>query len=153
MDIVIRAARLSDLEVLLDLYTALDIGPEPRLSMPVAQARFLDLTANPGHRIYVATDGERIVGTFALIMVGGLAHSARPSFIVEDVVVAPGMRGRGIGRLMMVFARQECASAQAYKLVLSSHLQRDAAHQFYEGLGFRKHGYSFLVEGDDDGAT
>jgi len=33
-----------------------------------------------------------------------------------------------------------------YKLTLSSNLRREAAHAFYESLGFTKHGYSFLIE-------
>ena len=37
-----------------------------------------------------------------------------------------------------------------YKLVLSSHLQRHEAHGFYEGLGFRKHGFSFLITPPDN---
>ena len=146
MDIALRAARLPDLERLLALYRALDVGPEPALPLADAQAKFLDLTWNPGHRIYVAVTDEEIVGTFALITIGGLAHGARHSYIVEDVVVAEGMRGLGIGRTMMRFAMEACASERGYKLVLSSHLRREEAHGFYEGLGFRKHGYSFLLD-------
>ena len=30
-------------------------------------------------------------------------------------------------------------------MALSSNLKREAAHAFYESLGFEKHGYSFRV--------
>jgi hypothetical protein len=33
--------------------------------------------------------------------------------------------------------------------MLSSHLGRAQAHRFYDGLGFRKHGFSFLIEAGD----
>jgi predicted GNAT family acetyltransferase len=31
-------------------------------------------------------------------------------------------------------------------MTFSSNLNRQAAHRFYESLGFRKHGYSFRIE-------
>jgi hypothetical protein len=37
------------------------------------------------------------------------------------------------------------------KLALSSNFKRNAAHAFYDSLGFQRHGYSFLVDLDDDG--
>jgi GNAT superfamily N-acetyltransferase len=33
-----------------------------------------------------------------------------------------------------------------YKMSLSSNLRREKAHQFYESLGFKKHGFSFLMD-------
>lgn len=148
MDVTIRLALLPDLPAVLELMRALDVGTEPALAPATAQVRFLALTATPAHRIYVAEQGTRTVGTFALTFVGGLAHGARPSCVVEDVVVAADCRGQGIGRSMMRFAMRVCAAEDCYKLVLSSHVQREAAHRFYEGLGFRRHGYSFLIQGD-----
>jgi GNAT superfamily N-acetyltransferase len=146
MDLTIRLAEPADVPALLALYKLLDIEPN-KSDMPIAQALacFADLTANPLHRIYVAELEQQIVGTFALIFVGGLPHGARDSCIVEDVVVARDRQGAGIGTRMMNFAMEQCAARDCYKLVLSSHVNRGDAHRFYEGLGFRKHGYSYLT--------
>ena len=114
--------------------------------MAAATARFVDLTSRQGHVVYVAELHGEIVGTFALIFVGGLAHTGRDSAIVEDVAVAADRQGSGIGRQMMAFAMRQSALRDCYKLTLSSHLRREAAHHFYDGLGFRKHGYSFLID-------
>ena len=146
----IRRAGLADVPQLLVLYKLLDIEPEPEMPIEQACQRLLDLASNPGHSIYVAEYGQVIVGTFALIFVGGISHGARDSCIVEDVVVAPDLQGAGIGKQMMRFAMQKCAMRDCYKLVLSSHLKRNHAHQFYERLGFRKHGYSYLIDSFDD---
>ena len=155
MDLAIRAAGLADIPRLLALYKLLDIEPTPEMPIEQARERFLDLASHSGHRIYVAEFERKIVGTFALIFVGGISHGARDSCIVEDVCVAPEMQGAGIGKQMMRFAMQKCASGDCYKLVLSSHLSRSNAHRFYESLGFRKHGYSYLIDrfGDDSGAA
>ena len=155
MDLAIRVAGLADIPRLLALYKLLDIEPEPEMPIEQARKRFLDLATDPGHRIYVAEFEQKIVGTFALIFVGGISHGARDSCIVEDVVVAPEVQGAGIGKQMMRFAMERCASGDGYKLVLSSHLNRSNAHRFYESLGFRKHGYSYLIDrfGDDGRAA
>lgn len=145
MDLEIRPAGLADLPQLLALYKLLDIEPKPDMAIEQAQARFLELAPGPGHQIYVAELEQRIVGTFALIFVGGLPHGGRNSCIVEDVVVTRAKQGAGIGRQMMRFAMDRCASRDCYKLVLSSHVDRGSAHAFYERLGFRKHGYSYLI--------
>ena len=107
---------------------------------------FHALESNPSHRLYVAEYGQTIVGTFALIFIPGLPHSARDSCVVEDVVVTGDHQGAGIGRQMMRFAMAACVARNCYKLVLSSHIRREQAHRFYEGLGFRKHGYSYLLD-------
>ena len=146
IDLVIRLAAAADIPRLLALYKLLDIEPEPEMPLERARARFSDLTSNDGHRIYVAEFEHQIVGTFALIFIGGLSHDARDSCIVEDVVVAPELQRAGIGKQMMHFAMQRCAGGGCYKLVLSSHVDRSNAHRFYEGLGFRKHGYSYLID-------
>ena len=46
---------------------------------------------------------------------------------------------------MMAHAREQCRAAGCYKLALSSNLCREAAHLFYESLGFERHGYSFVI--------
>ncbi len=155
VDLSIRPALLADVPHLLALYKLLDLAPEPALSIDQAQSRFGELALRPGHRIYVAEFERQIVGTFALIFIGGLSHGARDSCIVEDVCVVPDRQGSGIGKQMMRFAMEQCAGSDCYKLVLSSHVKRSNAHRFYESLGFRQHGHSFLIDrfGDDSQAA
>jgi GNAT superfamily N-acetyltransferase len=144
----LRRARVDDLPQLMALYALLDTGGEPAPDEAAARTRFEALTARDEHRIHVAERDGGVVGTYALVFVGGLPHTARDSAIVEDVVVAAHCQGQGIGRLMMDHAMAQCVERGCYKLVLSSHLMRAAAHRFYEGLGFRRHGYSFLIGGE-----
>ncbi|NLG83712.1 MAG: GNAT family N-acetyltransferase [Firmicutes bacterium] len=146
MPLVIRAAKEEDLPSLLALYAELD-GDEGRvLGLDEARAIFARLQRYPNYRIYLAIlDGE-VVGSFALLIMDNLAHHGAPSGIVEDLVVEAAYRGRGIGRQMMEYAFARCKEAGCYKMALSSNLKREAAHGFYERLGFKKHGYSFIVE-------
>jgi GNAT superfamily N-acetyltransferase len=75
-----------------------------------------------------------------------MAHNGTPSAVVEDVGILPSMQGKGIGKLMMEFALKYSKEKGCYKMSLSSNLRREKAHQFYESLGFNKHGFSFLME-------
>jgi GNAT superfamily N-acetyltransferase len=96
--------------------------------------------------LYVAKINNKIVGTFELLIMDNLAHKGRSSGIIEDVVVDSKYRSQGIGSKMMEFAIHICRQFGCYKLTLSSSLHRIRAHKFYENLGFKKHGYSFLIE-------
>jgi hypothetical protein len=44
---------------------------------------------------------------------------------------------------MMKQAIALSAEAGCYKVMLSSNLKRDRAHEFYRSLGFEQHGWSF----------
>lgn len=145
MSVDIRCATSDDLPRLLKLYELLDIGGESGVDLDRAKRVFEALTSVPGHEIYVAESDDVVVGTFALIFIGGLAHGARCLGLVEDVVVSTDARRLGIGKAMMRFAMKRCSDRGCYKLALSSHVHREEAHRFYEALGFARHGYSFLV--------
>jgi len=100
----------------------------------------------PNYRVFVAEFNGAIAGTYELLIMDNLAKRGRKSAIVEDVAVGKQYRGHGIGRAMLEHALELAQDAQCYKLALSSNLNREGAHAFYETLGFEKHGYSFRVE-------
>jgi len=39
--------------------------------------------------------------------------------------------------------------AKSYKLALSNNVARESAHDFHEYIGFKKHGFSFVVDLDE----
>jgi GNAT superfamily N-acetyltransferase len=104
------------------------------------------MMTSPNYKLFVAKYEGAIVGTFALAIMDNLAHLGKSSGLVEDVVVAKEMRSKGIGKKMMEYALDICKENNCYKMCLSSNLIRKRAHSFYENLGFKKHGYSFLIE-------
>ena len=107
---------------------------------------FLRMQKYPNYNLYVAIQAGQVVGAFELLIMDNLGHLGAPSAIVEDVAVHPNLQGRGIGKEMMRFALKICQKAKCYKMALSSNIKRTSAHKFYESLGFKKHGYSFLVK-------
>ena len=111
-----------------------------------AERIFARMSEYPDYSLYIATSDERVVGTFALLIMDNLAHLGSKSAIIEDFVVSQLYQRKGIGKAMMNFAFDICKSKSCYKMSLSSNLKRSKAHAFYESLGFVKHGYSYLME-------
>ena len=143
--LTIRKATEQDLPNVLALYAEPGLDDDRVLSLSGAQAIFQRMQSYPSYALYVAQIGDTIVGTFALLIMDNLAHLGSPSGVAEDVVVGAKWRGRGIGKDMMAFAIEQCRQAGCYKLALSSNIRRERAHEFYESLGFERHGYSFLI--------
>ena len=142
---IIREATPEDLRGVLDLYAQPELDGDATLSVEEAESIYDCMHAYPHYRLYVAERRGRIVGTFTLLIKRNLSHQGAASGVVESVAVDPSERGHGIGRAMMVFARELCHRAGCYKMALSSNLRRERAHAFYDGLGFERHGYSFQV--------
>jgi len=146
MQITIRVAEKSDLAGILAVYAQPEMDAGEILTLEQAEKLYNIFQQYPCYRLYVAVAGAEIVGTFALLIMDNLAHLGKKSAVVEDVGVLPEFQGQGVGKIMMEFAMQEARKNHCYKLVLSSNAKRERAHQFYDSLGFDRHGYSFRVD-------
>jgi len=144
-DMIIREAESRDIAAVLAIYKAAKIEGDDGFTVEEATAHWQRFRAYPNYRLFVVEIGGEVLATYALLIMDNLAKRGRPSGIVEDVGVMPGRQGNGIGRAMMAHAMQECRAAGCYKLALSSNLRRTDAHDFYERLGFERHGYSFSI--------
>ena len=144
--LTIRPTAAGDLAAVLELYAQPEIDDGHVLSMDEAAQIHSRFSRYPDYTLYVAEQGGAVVGSFALLVMDNLGHLGAPSAIVEDVVVAPALHGRGIGQAMMRFALALAREKGCYKLMLSSNAKRERAHAFYEALGFDRHGFSFRVD-------
>jgi GNAT superfamily N-acetyltransferase len=143
--IVIRQATRDEAPGIVALYEAAGIDAGQTFTPDEAMRHFDVFAAYPSFRVFVAILDGAIVGAYELLIMDNLAKRGAPSGIVEDVAVSPAHQGQGIGRALMQHAREECRRAGCYKLALSSGMSREAAHAFYDSLGFDRHGISFSV--------
>ena len=134
----------SDLAAVVSLLAEMDAGEQP---MPLSRAEriFRDMARYPDYRCYLAFDGETAVATFCLLIFDALVHGGAREALLDGVVVTASRRGQGLGRTMMREAMRLATDAGCYKLALSSNIQSQDAHRFYESLGFRQHGISFAI--------
>ena len=145
VELSIREAQESDLPAVLELYEDPEVDDGYRMPEEKALGIFRKMGEYPYLKLFVAELDGRVVGTYELLVMDNLAHDGAPSAVVEDVVVAAGQRGRGIGRAMMAHALEVCRLQGCYKVSLSSAQFREAAHRFYDGLGFKRYGQAFVV--------
>jgi GNAT superfamily N-acetyltransferase len=145
----LREASEEDIPAILDLYAASGLertsAEVEGFTVEEARAHLAVLRSYPSYRAFVAVLEGKIVGTYELLLMDNLAKRGRRAGIAEDVAVDPAYQKLGVGRAMMLHAKEECRRAGCYKLTLSSNLRREEAHRFYEALGFEKHGFSFRV--------
>ena len=141
----IRIAGSADIPEVLRLYAQPDFDDGQVLALEDAQALYARFLDYPDYHIYLAEEGERVLGSFALLIMLNLGHKGAPSAIIEDVVVDPDIQSRGVGAEMMRAAMDLARKKGCYKLVLSSNAKRVRAHAFYERLGFERHGLSFHI--------
>ena len=146
MQVTVRVAEKGDLPGILAVYAQPELDAGELLTLEQAERIYNIFQQYPSYHLYVAVAGTRIVGTFALLIMDNLAHLGKKSAVVEDVGVLPEFQGQGVGKIMMQFAMQEAKKNSCYKLGLSSNAKRERAHQFYDSLGFERHGYSFRVD-------
>jgi ribosomal protein S18 acetylase RimI-like enzyme len=143
----IRPATQDDVPAILDLYA--ETGLDDGISLGLAQARdmFRRMAAYPYYKLFVVTSTSgSITASYGLLIMDNIAHAGAPLAIVEHVAVATAQQGQGLGKLMMRHAMIESRALGCYKLALSSNVARERAHEFYDKLGFVRHGYSFVVD-------
>lgn len=144
--VTIREAGADDLATLLNLYRQLNNQSDDKsFSLKQAEAIYLRIGNYPDYSIYLAEWKQQVVGTFALLIMDSLGHSGTPAAVLEDVVVSEEHRSLGIGQRMMAFATTLAKEKGCSKFFFSSGIERTQAHQFYENLGFKQHGYSFYL--------
>ena len=143
MNIKMERATEAHRDQLLALYA--DMDNQDPLTLETWQHLWAEIQATPHYHLYLAWDGDTAVGTFSLLYVTTPMHRDYHRYgIIDAVAVRSDRRGQGIGTWMMRWALATAAADGCYKVMLSSHLKRDRAHQFYQSLGFEQHGWSFL---------
>ena len=101
---------------------------------PLTQEALEQIVASPATILLVARDGDgTILGSLTLVVFG--APTGARAWI-EDVVVSPRSRGRGVGARLVDDALARAASAGARTVDLTSRPSREAANRLYVRLGF-----------------
>ncbi len=84
----------------------------------------------------VRDEDDRLVGTMQLTVMPGLSRSGTTRLQVEAVRVASSERGRGLGTAMLEWAHDHGRARGATLAQLTTDVERQQAHAFYERLGY-----------------
>ena len=138
----IREARAEDLEPIIRLHEEDELGTHGDAwtaeNRPAYEAAFAAIAKSPENRLFVALDGDEVVGTFQLTFIPNLTGRGTTRVKVESVRVKAARRSGGIGATMMAFAEQQARIGGAAAMELTSNKTRRDAHRFYERLGYSR---------------
>jgi len=145
VELSLRKATVADLPLLNQLYAEMD--GEELLKAEQIEAIWEQMQQLPHYNIYLAEQAGQIVGTFTLLSIPTMMHPGfHRSALLDSVTIRPALRGQGMGKAMMQAALELAREEGCYKVMLSSNLKRDRAHNFYRSLGFKQHGWSFSLK-------
>lgn len=143
--IEIRRAEPSDAEQLVELGRAVGSEPEGWLialdgwRSEADERRYLKaIRRYPHAAVYVAEDGDRIVGRLSL---SRDQHPASAHVADLGLMVASSHRRQGIGRALLETAVMWAREAEITKLELHVFPWNGPAIALYEGFGFEREGY------------
>ena len=137
-----RRATLADLPAIVRMLADDGLGSqrekfEDPLPEPYLKA-FREIDADKNHELIVADLNGEVVGTLHLTFIPSISYQGGLRAQVESVRVDSKLRGKGIGKQMMVYAIERAKERGAHLMQLTSHETRTDAHRFYEQLGFKK---------------
>lgn len=137
-----RAATIDDLPAIVELLADDFLGQQREdLSEPLNEnylKAFREIEADPNNELIVAELDGKVIGTLQLVITPSLSYKGSKRSIVESVRVDSSLRGKGIGREMMLWAIERAKARGCVSMHLTSHNERADAHRFYESLGFAK---------------
>jgi GNAT superfamily N-acetyltransferase len=115
---------------------------------PAYAEAFARLSGSSSNHLFVALLADRVVGTYQLTVLPGIAQRGRVRGKIESVHVDPDLRSSGIGAAMMRHAVGQARALGVGLLELTSDKRRTNAHRFYERLGFaRSHeGFKMVLD-------
>ena len=105
---------------------------------------------DPDVAVLVADDNGEVIG-YAYTAVEGYDYMALrgPAGVLHDLIIAPGHRGRGVGRLLLDATLAFFRSRGVPRVVLSTAAQNEAAQRLFARMGFRRTMIEMTRELDD----
>jgi len=87
--------------------------------------------------IVIATEGSRIIGMVNILYTISTALGGVVA-ILEDMLVSPNERGKGIGSKMLTYSLELAISKGCQRITLLTDDDNETAHRFYEKHGFNR---------------
>lgn len=97
---------------------------------------FDDISSNPMHQLIVAEHAGRVIACCQLTILAGLSRGGSRRALVEAVRVSAELRSKGVGAALMAECDARARAAGCTMIQLTTDRSREAAHRFYERLGY-----------------
>ncbi|HUJ87726.1 MAG TPA: GNAT family N-acetyltransferase [Burkholderiales bacterium] len=135
--IALDLARLEDVPCLADLLGLLfaqeaEFAPDREKQRRALRTIISDASLG---RVYVARDGADPVAMASLLYTVSTAAGGKAAWL-EDMVVRPDRRGRGIGRALLEHVAVQARADGVLRITLLTDPDNERAHALYRSLGF-----------------
>jgi N-acetylglutamate synthase-like GNAT family acetyltransferase len=137
----VRRAQPQDAPAVEALYRLLVSGDD---NIAVDPERLAALQSDASNYLLVAEVDGVVSGTAFLTICLDAMYGFQPYGVVENIIVHPATRARGVGAAVLNELEQIARTARCTKLMLLSSRARTEAHAFFQRLGFdgeRKRGF------------
>ncbi len=85
--------------------------------------------------IIIAIDSNKVIGMVNILYTVSTALGSRVA-ILEDMVVSPKARGKGMGSMLMKYSLDVAKQNGCKRITLLTDFDNDGAHRFYQQHGF-----------------
>ena len=123
----------------------------PSRGTPSGYASFLgSQLGNADATVLVAEGNARVIGyAYATVEDYDYMSLRGPAGVLQDIIVDPACRGRGIGRMLLDAALAFLRTRGAPRVVLSTAERNEAAQRLFATVGFRRTMIEMTRELDD----
>jgi len=140
-EITFRLATRADLPSIVRMLADDELGRQrERYEDPLPQtyyAAFEQIDIDPNHELVVAELNGEVIGTLHLMLLPSISFHGGLRAQIESVRVDKSYRNQGIGSEALQWTIGRARGRGAQVVQLTTHQTREAAHRFYEKLGFK----------------
>lgn len=137
--IQIRKINKNDLERAFELLNELNEGD---LDRETFLRNFDQKVQDENSYCICAANGDEIIGIL-FSEFRSKFYDSKKRLYVEDLIVDEKYRGRGVGEKILLELVEYAKNNNCGSIELTSVLENEAAHRFYEKNNFKKHSYKF----------
>lgn len=142
-ELIFRTAGRPDVPAIVSMLLDDEVSASRDPDHPVSEeidaaywAGFEAVDADPRNELVVVEQNGEPVGTMQLTFIPSLSRRGAERLQIEAVRVRADLRGKGIGRRMMVWAVDQARERGCGLVQLTTDKRRTDAHRFYASLGF-----------------
>ena len=142
-----RPEHARDVVAMTQTYARDPMGNGAPLDDAIAARLIAGLRSHPTTLIWLAYDGDRVVG-IATCFGGFSTFQARPLINIHDLAVAPAQRGRGVGMRLLAAVEAKARALDCCRLTLEVQENNDKARRVYARAGFAQ-----MIYGESAGGS
>jgi len=135
MGFVIREAKKSDLEKILQLYLHLHEEEIPEESEHLRNTWDMILN-DANHHLIVCEEDEMLVASCVCVIIPNLTRNVRPYAFVENVVTHKDYRKKGYASACLSYAKRVAKENHCYKMMLLTGSKEESTLSFYRRNGY-----------------